>query len=204
MGIILVAVDKWWDRVIIGIKHECVCIVGVKLVIARRGETTLSGVWHQQYTHNHVWSLNHNMPLWNWRENTSYSITKLATYARCQSMPYVTEAGAWHNTLHASHQHHFSEIRWHFGVKINGIAFNEVHRFIVPRFHCGMITSIAFKHPDLGQLRQQITRIASLDGHCEVNCLSPWLPLKYKIGLIFWIHSRYIETDPAPNIWQTY
>ena len=28
-----------------------------KMVIARRGETTPSGVWHQQYTHNHVWSL---------------------------------------------------------------------------------------------------------------------------------------------------
>ena len=60
---------KWWHAVIIGIKHDCVCIVGVKLprvlsrhsgcalVIARRGETTPSGVWHQQYTHNHVWSL---------------------------------------------------------------------------------------------------------------------------------------------------
>ena len=30
------------------------------LVIARRGETTTSGVWHQQYTHNHVWSLKQN------------------------------------------------------------------------------------------------------------------------------------------------
>ena len=33
---------------------------GCALVIARRGETTPSGVWHQQYTHNHVWSLNRN------------------------------------------------------------------------------------------------------------------------------------------------
>ena len=44
------------------------CIVGVKLSrvvsrragrsrgIAPRGETTPEGVWHQQYTHNHVWS----------------------------------------------------------------------------------------------------------------------------------------------------
>ena len=30
-------------------------------VIARRGETTPWGVWHQQYTHNHVWSLNFSM-----------------------------------------------------------------------------------------------------------------------------------------------
>ena len=26
-------------------------------VVSPRGETTPSGVWHQQYTHNHVWSL---------------------------------------------------------------------------------------------------------------------------------------------------
>ena len=31
---------------------------GCALVIGRRGETTPSGVWHQEYTHNHVWSLN--------------------------------------------------------------------------------------------------------------------------------------------------
>ena len=30
-------------------------------MIARRGETTPSGVWHQQYTLNHVWSLNHDL-----------------------------------------------------------------------------------------------------------------------------------------------
>ena len=30
---------------------------GCALVIARRGETTPLRVWHQQYTHNHVWSL---------------------------------------------------------------------------------------------------------------------------------------------------
>ena len=30
---------------------------GCVLVIARRGETTPSGVWHQQHKHNHVWSL---------------------------------------------------------------------------------------------------------------------------------------------------
>ena len=30
---------------------------GCTLVIARRGETTPEGVWHQQYTHNNVWSL---------------------------------------------------------------------------------------------------------------------------------------------------
>ena len=36
---ILVAVEKWWHHVIIGIKHGCVCIVGVKLprVLFRRG-----------------------------------------------------------------------------------------------------------------------------------------------------------------------
>ena len=34
-------------------------IVGCALMIARRGETTPLGVWHQQYTHNHVWSLNY-------------------------------------------------------------------------------------------------------------------------------------------------
>ena len=32
---------------------------GCALVIARHGKTTPSGVWHQQYTHNHVWSLKH-------------------------------------------------------------------------------------------------------------------------------------------------
>ena len=39
MSRILVAVEKWWHHVIIGIKHDCVCIVGVKLprVLSRRG-----------------------------------------------------------------------------------------------------------------------------------------------------------------------
>ena len=39
----------------------CCLAAGRSLFIARRGETTPSGVWHQQYTHNHVWSLNRYM-----------------------------------------------------------------------------------------------------------------------------------------------
>ena len=43
MSRILVAVvKKWWHHVIIGIQHDCVCIVGVKLprVLSRRGAIT--------------------------------------------------------------------------------------------------------------------------------------------------------------------
>ena len=49
MSRILVAVEK--------MVASCYNHSGCALVIARRGETTPSGVWHQQYTHNHVWSL---------------------------------------------------------------------------------------------------------------------------------------------------
>ena len=42
MSRILVAVEKWWHHVIIWIKHNCVCIVGVKLpqVLSRRRAIT--------------------------------------------------------------------------------------------------------------------------------------------------------------------
>ena len=55
---------KWWHHAIIGIRHNCVCIVGVKLprVLPRLGgETTPLGVWHQHYTHNHVWCPKQNL-----------------------------------------------------------------------------------------------------------------------------------------------
>ena len=49
---------------IIGINHDCVCDIGVKLprvLSHRQGEATLwtpPAVWHQRYAHNHDWPLN--------------------------------------------------------------------------------------------------------------------------------------------------
>ena len=37
-------------------------------VVSPRGETTPLGVWHQQYTHNHVWSLKYLISVHNWQK----------------------------------------------------------------------------------------------------------------------------------------
>ena len=62
MSRILVAVEKMvascynWDQTWLCMYCWCQTPSGV---VSPRGETTPSGVWHQQYTHNHVWSLKH-------------------------------------------------------------------------------------------------------------------------------------------------
>ena len=68
-----------WRHVIIGIKHDCVCIVGVKLpgVLSRRGAITRAAPSARQhprefdtnkYTHSHVYPLNQA-----WKSNHTQS-----------------------------------------------------------------------------------------------------------------------------------
>ena len=52
-----------------------------------------------------------------------------------------------HDTLHANHWHHFNEIWWPIGVKMNHTTFNEIQRFIAKMTHDGRIAFITFKYP---------------------------------------------------------
>ena len=102
---ILVSKEKiWWPHVTIGINHDCVCVVGVKLfaacglVIPQFGETTLSGIWHQQCTRKHDWSLNHTIHL----------VACIVSWTRFESLMwyesnknwYLSRIKALHNNLY--------------------------------------------------------------------------------------------------------
>ena len=60
------------------------------------------------------------------------------TYVRCKVIPCVRKAGAWHNKIHTSHGHIFTEIRCIINVKMSSTAFSEIGKFIVNMFHCGI------------------------------------------------------------------
>ena len=56
------AILVWYIYSALDFSYSAFCA----LVIARRGETTPSGVSHQQYIHNHVWSLNQWLLVHGW------------------------------------------------------------------------------------------------------------------------------------------
>ena len=60
------------------------------LVIAQRGETTPSGVWHRKYTHNHVWSLKH-------RTIGRIAITHTWALMQSNALSYIVQDYRAHN-----------------------------------------------------------------------------------------------------------
>ena len=84
-----------------------------------------------------------------WREMTSVSNRSGINYTIKARHRLVSGPSVWHRTFHANHWYHFFEIRWPIDIKINGITFCEIHRFIANMFDCNRIAFTARNHPDI-------------------------------------------------------
>ena len=64
-------------------------------MIARRGETTSLVVWQQQYTHNHVWSLNYIMAGRAFVVNKNFFIIETVVFWHCVNNQTIKKRLFW-------------------------------------------------------------------------------------------------------------